>query len=75
MDVIDQLGAIVHRFRSRTGRWPGSWQELAVAERLKGIPLDPTGVPYALDPTTGRVDVARTSMLWPLPIDNPKSPP
>ena len=42
-------------------------RELATTKRLRGIPIDPTGVPYAVDPTTGRIDLDRHSSLWPLP--------
>ena len=40
----------------------------AQAEGLRGIPLDPTGVPYVLDVKSGTIDVDRgLSPLWPLP--------
>jgi hypothetical protein len=39
------------------------------AERMRGIPIDPTGVPYVLEPQTGKVTVAKTSKLWPLPTE------
>ena len=34
---------------------------------LRGLPLDPTGTPYEIDPATGRVTLSTTSSLWPLP--------
>jgi hypothetical protein len=64
--VIEQLQAVVNRFSDTAGRFPASWDELVRARQLPGVPLDPTGVPYALDPATGAVDVARTSSLFPL---------
>ena len=33
---------------------------------VRGVPLDPTGVPYTLDPVSGAVDVAKDSSLYPL---------
>jgi len=67
MDVVDELNRIGQRFTNRTGRPPRDWQELIAGERLRGLPLDATGVPYALDPETGHIDVSRQSTLWPLP--------
>jgi hypothetical protein len=37
---------------------------------LRGVPLDPTGVPYEIDPATGAITVARSSSLYPLPDDS-----
>jgi hypothetical protein len=71
MDTIDKLAAIVQRFIERQGRPPQSWQELAAAERLRGIPLDSTGQPFELDPSSGRISVSRKSILWPLPTETP----
>ncbi len=67
MDVVDELNRIVQRFTNRAGRPPRDWGELIAGERLRGLPLDATGVPYALDPATGHIDVSRQSTLWPLP--------
>ncbi len=67
MDAIDQLDETLWRFQSQTDRLPHSWQELVAARLLRGIPLDPTGVPFELDPATGKVGVAERSKLWPLP--------
>lgn len=67
MDAIEELGRRVERFMAREQRPPRDWRELAAAEGLRGIPLDPTGMPYQLDVTTGRADVDRSSSLWPLP--------
>ncbi len=74
MDTIDQLTVVLQRFRDREGRMPKSWQELAAAERLRGIPVDPAGVPFIVDPNTGRIDVSRQSRMWPLPAE-PKTGP
>lgn len=67
MDVVDELNKISQRFSARAGRAPRDWRELIAAERLRGVPLDATGVAYALDPATGRIDVSRQSTLHPLP--------
>lgn len=67
MDAIDALNEIVWRFKARTGRMPASWQELVSARALTSIPLDPSGVPFELDPINEDVRLARNSPLWPLP--------
>lgn len=64
--AVEELQAVVNRFYDDAGRFPASWQELARAGRLRGIPLDPSGEPYALDPVSGAVDVAPGSALYPL---------
>jgi hypothetical protein len=71
MDIIDELNSIADRFAARLGRPASGWPELVKAERLRGVPLDPAGVPLAYNPTTGRVSVDRRSPLWPLPTSMP----
>lgn len=74
MDVIDQLTAIVARFQRTHGRWPQRWQDLIAARLLRAIPRDAAGEPFALDPATGEVSVARQSALWPMPQGFPALP-
>jgi tetratricopeptide (TPR) repeat protein len=69
LDQIDALNQIVDHFTTRQGHPPRSWEELIVTERLRGLPLDPSGEPYALDPVSGRIGLARKSTLWPLPTE------
>lgn len=70
LDVIDALNQISDRFMGREKRPPRDWTELVVAERLRGVPLDSSGIPFVLDPATGRVDVAHESPMWPLPTED-----
>jgi tetratricopeptide (TPR) repeat protein len=66
LDQIDQLQAAV----SLSGMPMGgrySWDALIRRGIVGGIPLDPTGTPYALDPVTGRVRVSTQSSLFPMP--------
>jgi len=74
MDAIDELARVLQRFRDREGRMPRSWQELATAERLRGIPVDPAGFPFVVDAQTGHIDVSKQSPMWPLPVE-PKTGP
>lgn len=67
MDVIDALNRITAAFAARHGRPPAGWPELAREQRWRGIPTDPDGEPFDLDPATGRVTLGRASTLHPLP--------
>jgi len=51
---VTRLQSAVTRFGERTGRLPSSMSELALAERLEGIPVDPDGKPYKLT-SEGRI--------------------
>ncbi|HJR62005.1 MAG TPA: hypothetical protein VJ813_21540 [Vicinamibacterales bacterium] len=66
LDQIDRLQALI----GSTPKPPGesyNWFWLVRSGRLLGVPLDPSGTPYELDPVTGRVTVAQRSLLFPLP--------
>jgi hypothetical protein len=70
LDAIEAIAAltpILQRFIDREKRVPRSWEELAAAERLRGVPADPTGVRFFFDPKAGYIDVSPKSTLWPLP--------
>ena len=64
--VIEQLRPIVNRYHDVAGRFPSDWSEVVRAGLMRGIPLDPSGTPYALDPVSGVVNVAPGSKLYPL---------
>ncbi|HWC18162.1 MAG TPA: hypothetical protein VG498_14165 [Terriglobales bacterium] len=49
-EEVPKLESIVSEFRRRFGRNPSSWRELIYAGALRGVPLDPTGQPYILQP-------------------------
>ena len=50
LDDIEEIERRAAAFRDRTGRWPESFQELAAAGLLAGVPADPRGHPYQLQP-------------------------
>ncbi len=50
LDDIEELERRVATFRSQTGRLPQSLQEVAAAGVLPGVPVDPAGHPYQLQP-------------------------
>jgi hypothetical protein len=73
LDALDQIEHLTAAIR-RVPVSPGerySWEMLSGRGLLRGIPADPTGVPFVLDPDTGRATVSRKSTLFPLP-DEPK---
>lgn len=69
LEAIEQLNEVVWRYEARTGRIPRYWQELVAARVLRGVPLDPAGVPYELDQSNEDVRLSPQSPLWPLPQD------
>jgi hypothetical protein len=67
LDRLDALRSVVAVFRERFGRPPGRWEELMAAGLLPSIPIDPTGAPYVLDPSSGEVRPSPESELGALP--------
>ena len=67
MDMVDELNRAVQRFTIREGRAPRDFPEVIARERLRGWPLDSTGVPFEYDAATNRLHVGPKSALWPLP--------
>ena len=68
LDTIDQLQTIVDAVTARDGRAPTDWGPVVRAMRWGGIPGDPTGTPYEIDPS-GRVRISSKSRLFPLPVE------
>jgi tetratricopeptide (TPR) repeat protein len=66
-DQIEALEKVAAKFREQSGRWPRSFVELATHGYLRGIPLDPSGVPYLLDPESGKVYVSADTKLQIVP--------
>jgi len=67
MDQLDQLRAAVTVYRDRTGTPPDGWEDLRRAGYLRGMPVDPAGVPYRL--VDGAVSLDPGSPLNPLPTE------
>ena len=55
---VTRLQEAVSRFQAHTGRLPTSLWELAAAEHLAGIPVDPDGNPYVIS-LDGQVEVEK----------------
>ncbi len=75
MDRLDVLAGGVARARSDGLGPPWSWALLFQRGYVPTLPLDPEGVPYVIDMTTGRIDVAPDSPLHPLPVAPPGAAP
>jgi hypothetical protein len=67
LDQIDELQKRIDQSAAAIGRPPADGRTI-----LLGGPVDPTGVPFEIDPD-GRVRLSRSSPLFPLP-DEPKRP-
>lgn len=74
MDAIDQLNALTERYAATEGRAAPGWPALVSRGWLRGVPVDPAGAPFVLDPGTGRVGLAPDSPLAPLPAEAPVPP-
>lgn len=66
LDQIDRLAAFVSTVSRREGE-PYSWHDLVRRGGLRGIPVDPSGTPYEIEPRTGQISVSRKSPLFPMP--------
>jgi hypothetical protein len=67
LDAIDALTSAARQFKARSGAFPASWDSLVRARIVGGIPLDPAGVPFVLDPRAEAVTLSPRSPLNPLP--------
>ena len=67
LDGIEFMQGVVQQYRARTGVLPSSWADMMRAGFLRGVPADPNGVPFQLDPATGKVMLDPSSTLNPLP--------
>jgi hypothetical protein len=68
LDQIDQLEAGIKRYPAPPGE-RYSWDAYVRRGVLRGVPVDPAGTPYEIDPVTGRVLVSKQSRLSPMPDD------
>ncbi len=69
MDAMDALKARVEQFKKNGGAAPFTWQRLVSARLLPGVPLDPDGLAFDIDPNTGDVRLDKRSTLLPLPTE------
>jgi tetratricopeptide (TPR) repeat protein len=74
MDQIDVLENVAKEYERRTGSLPFTWDEMVRAGFLRGVPVDPRGFPYELNPYWGIVTLSEKSTLNPLPTHDKPSP-
>ena len=68
LDEMDEIQRRLNQFAARTGQPATTWDALARAGLLPGVPIDPTRTPYELAPD-GTVELSHSSTLWPLPVE------
>ena len=68
IEDIEGLQQAIDRYAARRGAAVTSWNELIAAGALRGVPKDPSGVPYRLT-SGGRVELSDSSTLIPLPLE------
>jgi tetratricopeptide (TPR) repeat protein len=68
IEIIERLQSAVDAMVVRTGGQVTDWGPLIRSGAIRGIPLDPAGVPYELS-SSSRVELSPRSPLFPLPIE------
>ena len=66
LDQMDNLDAMLAKYRAQHGP-PASWIDLIRAGWIPGVPADPEGHPYLLNPMWTRTRLSPQSPLNPLP--------
>lgn len=66
-DEADRLSAVLDRYRAQTGLQVMDFAPLVQAGWLRGVPTDPDGVPFVVNPQNGRATLRRPSKYAPLP--------
>jgi tetratricopeptide (TPR) repeat protein len=72
VEMSQQLERLSAEYRRRHGRPPTTWEDLVRDGALRGIPRDPAGHPFVLNPSRGTVTVAEDSPMWLPPLDTPR---
>jgi tetratricopeptide (TPR) repeat protein len=71
--AIGEIENLAQQFREQFGRWPNTMGEMVSQGLLPGIPLDPAGYPYRLQPN-GEVELDPASTVE-LNFDRAPTPP
>ncbi len=71
LDLIDQVNPVLDRYGYTTGSRATKWEPLIAGGWIRGVPVDPDGLPLIVDPSTGRAAVDPTSTFFPLPDEPP----
>jgi len=66
-DTLDRYRERLQQHHDRTGSWPASLEAVRASGPGRPLPLaDPTGVRFDYNPSSGGVQIGRTSILWSL---------
>jgi hypothetical protein len=65
-DALDRLRERLADHRERTGSWPASLAAVQGRGPQRLPTADPTGVSFDYNPSSGRVQLSRSSLLWSL---------
>lgn len=71
LDLIDQLNPVLDRYAQATGQRATTWAPLVEGGWLRGVPVDPDGLPLVIDPATGHATLSGKSKYFPLPDEPP----
>ncbi|MGH9315264.1 MAG: tetratricopeptide repeat protein [Vicinamibacterales bacterium] len=71
LDFIDGVEPILEKYAQANPEGPLTWERLLADGVVRRIPLDPTGVPFELNPWWGTLTVPPKSSLYPMPSEPP----
>ena len=71
LDLIDQLNPVLDRYAQATGSRATAWGPLVAGGWLRGVPVDPDGLPLVIDPLSRRAALDSRSTFFPLPDEPP----
>jgi tetratricopeptide (TPR) repeat protein len=77
LDALDEMDRIKPYIDAYARAFPGqpiTWDRLIAARVLRGVPVDPSGTPFDIDPSTGQLSVSVHSKLFPMPGQKPLGP-
>ena len=67
LDQVEVLTKLAGRYKEQFGHFPESWPAMVEAGYLRGVPADPIGVPYVLNPRDEKAEVSKDSFISALP--------
>lgn len=71
LDFIDRVAPLLQKYAQANPDGPLTWERLLADGVVRQIPLDPTGVPFELNPWWGTLAVSPKSSLYPMPAEPP----
>jgi hypothetical protein len=62
-ETVWTLEFFARKYRAQFGKLPDRLEDLVAARYLKYIPVDPSGAPYAYEPSTGQISLGPDSRV------------